>query len=183
MREAEPLFRGSLDASDLLAMMGVAECKLGSSAGLQHAEQAKTLRIQLGQLNSPHGAYVLQQLGQCHFMLGDIQAAIVEFDESKAILEKTSSLKTPQGASVLQRAGRCFCKLGDAQRELELLREARKLLEDAEQLHSKSGVLVLLDLGSALLDAREDWGKESWIRTLKKARCLARMPRQRGYWS
>ncbi|CAE7325852.1 unnamed protein product [Symbiodinium necroappetens] len=146
----------SLDASDLLAMMGVAECKLGSSAGLQHAQQAKTLRIQLGQLNSPHGAHVLQQLGLCHFMLGDIQAAIVEFDESKAILEKTSSLQTPQGASVLQRAARCFCKLGDAQRELELLWEARKLLEDAEQLHSKSGVLVLLDLGSALLDARED---------------------------
>ena len=60
-------------------MMGVAECKLGSSAGLQHAQQAKTLRIQLGQLNSPHGAHVLQQLGLCHFMLGDIQAAIVEF--------------------------------------------------------------------------------------------------------
>ncbi|CAE7491136.1 unnamed protein product, partial [Symbiodinium pilosum] len=69
----------SLDASDLLAMMGVAECRLGSNAGLQHAQEAKNLRIQLGQLNTPHGAYVLQQLGVCHFMLGDFHAAIAEF--------------------------------------------------------------------------------------------------------
>ena len=70
---------GSLDASDLLAMMGVAECRLGSGEGLKHAQEAKDLRIQLGQLNNPHGAYVLQQLGVCYFMLGDFQAALDEF--------------------------------------------------------------------------------------------------------
>jgi len=146
----------SLDASDLLAMMGVAECRLGSREGLQHAQDAKELRVLLGQLKNPHGAYVLQQLGVCYFMTGSYDAAIQEFEHSRDILEKTSSLQTPQGASLLQRCARCYCKLGDLKREIDLLREAHQLLEAAGQVRSKSGVLVLLDLGSALLDSHED---------------------------
>eukprot|EP00931_Biecheleriopsis_adriatica_P094399 TRINITY_DN68054_c0_g1_i1.p1 TRINITY_DN68054_c0_g1~~TRINITY_DN68054_c0_g1_i1.p1 ORF type:complete len:609 (-),score=114.28 TRINITY_DN68054_c0_g1_i1:304-2085(-) len=146
----------TLDGSDLLAMMGVAECRLGQiEQGVEHAKAAKSLRVELGAVETPQGAQILQQLGTCLRLNGD-QAATEELERSKSILSKTGCLKTPQAVVLLKELARCKSLAGNAEDELALLREARSIAEDCGCLGGKMGVAVLLDLGSALLDARLD---------------------------
>eukprot|EP00913_Durusdinium_trenchii_P016259 g15281.t1 len=71
----------TLDASDLLAMMGVTECKLGLiQEGLRHAQEARRLREHLQQLTTPQGAQVLQQLSFCYLASGDSARALEELE-------------------------------------------------------------------------------------------------------
>ncbi|CAL1135597.1 unnamed protein product, partial [Cladocopium goreaui] len=65
----------TLDAADLLSMMGVAECKAGlMEPGLRHATEGYELRQRLeGRLATPYGATLMQNLGRCCWLAGDDQ--------------------------------------------------------------------------------------------------------------
>jgi len=146
-----------LDGADLLSMMGVAECKLGQfEDGIRHASEGCELRKRLDQWTTPYGATIEQNLGICYFMAGDFQRALEYCEESRVVLERTGMLKSAQGANLAKRTAQVHCKLGDAAKELDLLHEARDIMEACGQLRSPEGAAVLLDLGSALLDARQD---------------------------
>lgn len=110
---------------------------------------------------------MLQQLGSCYLAAGEPHEAHQEFAESRLILETLGMWKTAQGAALAKQMAACECRLGEAQKELKLLEEAKSVLEDCGRLRSAEGVAVLLDLGSALLDGRQELrgsfeaGKES----------------------
>lgn len=148
----------TLDAADLLSMMGVAECKAGlMEPGLRHATEGYELRQRLeGHLATPYGATLMQNLGRCCWLAGDDQRALQHLEESRAVLERTGVLKSAQGANLAQFTAKVHCRLGDPTKELELLYDAKEFSEACGRLRSREGAAILLDLGSALLDARED---------------------------
>ncbi|CAK9068670.1 Tartrate-resistant acid phosphatase type 5 (TR-AP) (Tartrate-resistant acid ATPase) (TrATPase) (Type 5 acid phosphatase) (Uteroferrin) (UF) [Durusdinium trenchii] len=170
----------TLDASDLLAMMGVTECKLGLiQEGLRHAQEARRLREHLQQLTTPQGAQVLQQLSFCYLASGDSARALEELEVSRTILEKLGMLRTAQGALLAKRRAQCYCKLKDSTRELQSLREGKVFMEECGQLRSEEGVGILLDLGSALLDARQD-EDANHVLALAEEICLEKNLEERG---
>ena len=106
-------------------------------------------------LASP-GALMLQQLGGCCLAAGDALEAKEAFAQSRLILESLGMWKTSQGAVLAKQMAACACSLGDAGEEFELLEEAQSVLKECGRLRSAEGVAVLLDLGSALLDGRQE---------------------------
>lgn len=130
-------------------------------------EKSKQILLQLGQLQTGNGAYMLREYGEMLLKADDLEGAMLQFEEAMSIYKLKGKLGTPDHAYLLNSEAQVDIEKDDLQGALKRLTSAEQIHRQMGTLGTNGGLHLLFTLGKTRISAGDPAGAQAVLNEAK----------------